>query len=49
VYIAWWIIFSLAIIWLSEYSFLTYAYPLVIVVLDTSLVFMILIRRKILS
>lgn len=49
VYLAWWILFTLAIIGLSEYTFLTYAYPLAIIILDSSLVLMILYRRKILS
>lgn len=46
-YIAWAILFTLAIIWLQEYSFLTYAYPLAIIIFDSALVIMILIRRKI--
>ena len=49
VYIAWSILFTFAIIWLREYSFLTYAYPLAIVILDSTLVMMILVRRQLIS
>lgn len=46
VYIAWAILFTFAIIWLKEYTFLTYGYPLAIIIFDSILVLMILIRRK---
>lgn len=49
VFTAWAILFTLAIIWLKEYTFLTYAYLLTIVILDSILVIMILIRRKLIT
>jgi hypothetical protein len=48
-YLAGWIVFTFAIIWLAEYTFLTYAYPLAIIIFDSVLMGMILIRRRVLS
>ena len=46
VYLVWWILFTFSIISLTNYNFLTYGYPLAIIILDTSLILMILYRRK---